>query len=539
MRRFTFYLLVASMAGCGAEPAITGDAGIDAAVELDADITPTDGGDATPTEDAEVPDASEPPLCLTFDPPDEYGHDDDCDGAEGTRERSVYVSNEGDDTFAGSPNYPVRTLVRALELVDRTPSRKYVFVAASADAYDADGLGGLLERGVNVYGSLSVASGWARPEGPATTLTTTFSTDGDGVRAHVTDPRVELAFVRIVGRRAAGQRHSVGLTLTGQGTVDLSFVDVVTDDAMDGAPGADGIDAPPANAGAVNWADEDETYILMERRRGGAGGAVQTCPGMTSAQSQVTRGGKGGDGKACGSCAPEAGEDGGGGAPGGARGVHGDRSGKDGGAGAHGARGSDAGSLSFDDWSIVDGRIVWTEAASASRGDPGGGGGGGGGAQHDGSGCLDNRAPGGTGGGAGGCPGTAGEHGGSGGFSVGILALGAAPELHAVRIQTGRGGRGGDAGRGGLGSSGGTSPQSISVWCNNYTGGRGGFGGDGGDGGHGVPGGGGWTIGILGASPIESVDGVTFSLGAPGAAGASVTGGPTSADGLTHQVLVR
>src|SRR5690606_18140093 len=115
------------------------------------------------------------------------------------------------------------------------------------------------------------------------------------------------------------QLHSVGLTLTGQGTVDFSFVDVVTDDAKDGEPGEDGLDAPPANPGAVNWTDEDESILVKEPRRGGAGGAVQTCPGMTSAESTVTRGGRGGDGKACGDCAPEEGESGGGGAPGGAR----------------------------------------------------------------------------------------------------------------------------------------------------------------------------------------------------------------------------
>lgn len=530
-------LLFATSAGCASDPAVGGlDAGPDGSAIPDSGPDPSDGGDEHDAGGHDAggdEDASEPRRCLSFDPPDDFGEDEDCDGAEGTREVSIYVAQSGDDTFAGSPNYPVRTLARALELVEATPSRKYVFVAGAADPYDAEGLGGLLERGASVYGSLSIASGWSRPEGTQTVLSTVFATDGDGVRAHVTDPRVEIAFARIVGARREGQLHSVGLTLTGQGTVELNYVDVLTDDGADGPDGSPGEDAPPANDGEVNYADEDETYLQQERRRGGAGGAVQLCSGLPYELSQLTRGGAGGDGKPCGSCAPQPGEDGGGGAAGGDRGRHGDRAGKDGSPGAHGARGSDAEAHSQGDWSVVDARIEWNERLAARRGDPGGGGGGGGGAQHDGSGCLNNRAPGGTGGGAGGCPGSEGRNGRSGGFSVGIVALGAPPSLRGVRILTGRGGHGGAAGRGGQGAAGGTSPPSISVWCNNYTGGRGGRGGDGGAGGHGAPGAGGWSIGVLSASELTELEEVTFSLGGAGAEGAPADGGPESEAGVS------
>src|SRR5690606_31970514 len=97
MRRITICLFAASMMACGAEVGATVDGGVDAAIVLDADLPPSDAGSGDagpqPTEDAEVSDASEPPLCLTFDPPDERGLDEDCDGAEGTRESSIYVSN--------------------------------------------------------------------------------------------------------------------------------------------------------------------------------------------------------------------------------------------------------------------------------------------------------------------------------------------------------------------------------------------------------------------------------------------------------------
>lgn len=538
MRRSIITLLALALAACGSErPLVLDDGGSDGSLAPDVFEPPVDGGeDVVPLPDGDVPDAA---FCLSFDAPDDFGVDDDCDGAEGTRERSIYVSNDGNDTFAGSPQYPVKTFARALELLERTPSRTYVFVASSADPYDAAGVGELLERGASIYGSLSPLRDWSRPDGTETTLNTTIRVDGDGIRAHVTAPRVELAYLRIVSRRTTNQLHSVGLRLTGQGTVDLAYVDVVTDDAGDGADGADGIDAPPANPGEVNWADEEgTTYFQPERRRGGAGGAVQVCPGLTANQSQVTRGGNGGRGKPYPSDGPLDGEPGGGGAAGGARGTNDSRSGKNGQNGGHGSRGQDAEPVTTEDWGVVDAHVTWLDTGLATHGTPGGGGGGGGGAQTNGAGCLDNRAPGGTGGGAGGCNGSAGQNGVSGGFSVGILADGAPPTLHRVRIQTGRGGHGGNAGRGGEGANGGTSPASISVYCTNYTGGKGGVGGNGGDGGHGAPGAGGWSIGILSASPIADLEGVSITTGAAGLPGTPVPGGPASDPGQAVEVLV-
>ncbi len=553
--------------GCGGPVEVREDAGHadvpDAGVEApDAGTEPTDAGPSEPEEpeesrDAGPTDPEEPEReCLSFDPPDELGLDDDCDGAEGTRAVSVYVSSDGDDVFGGSPAYPVRTLTRAAALIRQNPTRRFVYVASAPEPYAAEGLGELLELGANVYGSLSRAQGWSRPEG-AEAVRTTFVTNGQGVLAEVTAPQVTFAFARLVSVREDGELHSVGLSLSGQGTVELLHVDIETDDGADGEDGQEGLTPPsPAEAGGPNVCGNSGLYLPY---RGGSGAGPSACPGVGT--SGLTRGGNGGDGNRN-SNAPEHGAAGGNGqgGAGGERGYNpgngtGDRKGRDGLVGPAGSHGAHAQAHGEADWSVAEGRVFWASRAEAAHGAVGRGGGGGGGSQSGGGDCgSSSLANGGAGGGAGGCPGLAGVSGRSGGFSIGIISRGTLPSFHGVRITTGRGGAGGRAGEGGrgaLGGAGGVSVRSDLNQCGVSSlpmndcraGGDGGAGGRGGNGGHGASGAGGWSIGLVSTRSLpdvpEGLEGLTVSVGAAGTAGAPVSGGPAGAGGQAVELLLK
>ncbi len=550
-------------AGCGSPVASPEDAGHPATDDAgsqgpDAGTADPDAGAGDPDAghaDAGTPDGGDPEEpgereCLAADPPDDEGFDDDCDGAEGTRAVSVYVSADGDDVFGGSPAYPVRTLARAVELVKVNPARRHIFVASAPEPYDAEGLGELFELGASVYGSLSRTEGWSRPEGAEQTI---FLTNGHGVLADVTSPLVTFGFARVLSVREPGELHSVGLSFSGQGTVELTHVDIVTDDGADGEDGQDGLTPSPAQAGGPNVCGNSGLHLPY---RGGSGAAAASCPGVGTLG--LTRGGDGGDGNRN-SNAPQHGQPGGegqGGA-GGERGYNpgngtGDRKGRDGQGGAAGDQGAHAEAHGEADWSVAEGRVFWLPRTEAKHGTVGRGGGGGGGSQDGGGDCANNLANGGAGGGAGGCPGLGGGSGGSGGFSVGIIARGTLPTFQAVSITTGRGGTGGRAaagGQGALGGPGGISVRSDPNHCgvngpfpppDCRAGGNGGSGGQGGDGGHGASGAGGWAIGVLktGSSPDE-IQGLTVTLGVAGEPGEPVDGGPVGASGRAVELFLK
>ena len=140
MRRFhlaTLLLLSASAcSGDAADPVAGGGGTVDASTPDAPKVVTGASGDEEPGTDAGVADAeagsAKPDTCTFDDPPDDEGFDSNCDGAEGVIERSVYVAQSGDDIFGGSPSYPVKTLARALALVEADPSRRTVYVASSA-----------------------------------------------------------------------------------------------------------------------------------------------------------------------------------------------------------------------------------------------------------------------------------------------------------------------------------------------------------------------------------------------------------------------
>ena len=540
MRRFhlaTLLLLSASAcSGAAADPVAGGGGTVDASTPDAPKVVTGASGDEEPGTDAGVADAeagsAKPDTCTFDDPPDDEGFDSNCDGAEGVIERSVYVAQSGDDIFGGSPSYPVKTLARALALVEADPSRRTVYVASSATPYASADLGELLAKGVSVYGSLSQEFGWSRPQGAATEIATTFVSNGRGVTAKVDAALTTLAFAHLTSTRGAGDPiHVVGLLLTGVAPLVLSHVAIDTDNGAggtDGVAGADAADLGASYDGAANVAYGP-----------GAGGPAPTCPGV--ADSTTGRGGAGGRGET--NSAPQAGEDGGGGAKGGARGVNGntsERTGKPGERGADGSDGAAASAIGSDDWSVVGTSITYADTTDATIGRMGGGGGGGGGSKR-GNNCEGGLTltSGGAGGGAGACGGLPGTSGTPGGFSVGVLARGPWPSFSDVRITTGNGGRGGDAGAGGAGGAGARGAASVKGPNCGYTGGNGGDGGNGGNGGAGASGAGGWSIGVLSAQPVGNTSGVTITLGSAGLAGASAPNGLAGGDGVALPTYVK
>lgn len=513
MRRvalLTCFLLV-SLAACGdATPLIAGhDAG------TTSDAGPTSGDAGTPdagSPDAGAPgdDAGTPPTdagCTFDDPLDDLGFDQNCDGAEGVLTQAVYVANDGDDIYGGSPQYPVKTLARALALYRLDRARRAVLVATSGAAYSADGLAGLLTEGAVVTGGLSRASGWSRPQGTATAPElTTIEAPGSGVVAEVQNAGTSLSYVALHSI-ADGGLDTFGLVLSGQVALQLRHAHIEVDGAGDGVAGEGGVDA---GDNSVAFKGGDAQFNAVDPTGAAGTGTCGAAPAFA-----------GGRGGAPAFASPQAGAPGeadvDAGQPvasGGAKGT-GFAAGGPGDDGAAGADG-DAGVAASEAWSFVDGGVVVGVPTAATDGRLGGGGGGGGGAL-----TSSTTAGGGGGGGAGGCPGSAGLPGTRGGFSLGLVVTGQWPTLDDVRVTAGAGGRGGVGGEGGLGGAGGEGGAGTGAGNIMEHGGHGGAGGPGGAGGRGAAGNGGWSVGVLTVgSPVpDPLTGVTIVPGAAGTAG--------------------
>jgi hypothetical protein len=131
----------------------------------------------------------------------------------------------------------------------------------------------------------------------------------------------------------------------------------------------------------------------------------------------------------------------------------------------------------------------------------------------------------GGGGGGGGCGGNPGEGGKGGGASIGLFILNSNVTAQSLVVHTGNGGTGGAGASGGTGGLGGAGGVSL-TWSDQgdaTPGGNGGKGGNGGPGGHGGGGAGGSVYGLVrnAASTWNPISGMSYTLGAVGAAGTS------------------
>lgn len=483
------------------------------------------------------------------DCPDERGHDDNRDGVDGVRVRTVFVDRQvGSDEFGlGTPQSPYASLVRAAAVV----SEERAFVLITAQTYQLNETLSFSDLPL-----LELAGGYTR------------SDDGVWIRSGrdrttITGPTTVLRFRDIETVRVsqievaaaagiAGRNGSLGSGPQGEpiqeptaGGISVGIaahnsalalwqchIDASRGGAggrgrngRNGAQGAEGMEgASPVAIGSCEGTS-------CTPPQGGAGGELDSACESTGAAATAARGGDGGDGSDTSDRAPGSAGGGGLGGDGGIQaapdGVAG-TAGVDGVAGV-GGRGS---AVCNGEWRAVPGR-------QGRTGQPGTGGGGG-------AGGINPRAQGGGGGGggSGGCGGEGGGGGAGGGASIAVLVENGRLDVFSSTLQAlggGGGGTGGSGGRGGAGgpagAGGGASQQPGALTA----GGSGGDGGDGGDGGTGGGGAGGVSAAILlaGDSIFEPADGSTMNSdpGGAGGVGQLGTAGSHGAEGASASVL--
>jgi hypothetical protein len=420
-------------------------------------------------------DAKPPPSCV----PGSGDPSADC---------GIFVSiSGGDDGNAGSPEAPVKTLKKALDLAQAHGTPVYV----CGEEFPVTGS---LEvpAGTVIYGSLDCKNGWAFPaagDAPSTVVR--------GSKSGVTPlwlkaggGNTEVSGLRVIARDGLAPDGSSIAVLVEDVRAIFSNCTLEAGDGADGAKGAASSPAPgqsgaPGDAGGLACTSTDVpgglggfTDCSGAQTEGGLGGTGgQFVGGVGKPGKPVSaQSGLGGAGQAAMDCQP-----------GGA--------GKDGDQGAAGADAVGTGTLSALGYAGLPG----ADGAIGKAGQGGGGGGGSKGGTGAGK-CSDavNGGSSGGGGGAGGCGGAGGRGGSPGGASIAIASLGAAAEnrlvLSQVKLVVGSGGKGGagaegqEGGPGGIGGQGGTPPMGASLLKPGCAGGSGGKGGRGGLGGAGLAG---------------------------------------------------
>jgi hypothetical protein len=435
------------------------------------------------------------------DRPDAKGEDSNCDGADGTVGTDVYLDPEkGDDSNSGTPQAPVATIARAVELASARDGA--VLIAAGVLVPNALSL----DTGLEVFGGYD-ASFLGEPERHRTTI----QTGAEGWSIESTGS-VGLHGLTVQGADAegttSGHAASAFALVLDVANAVLQDVDLQAGDAV---PGTSGEPGEPGKSGI------DATGKL--------GATGLTC--FFAAQADYTDGADGSKPNAYGqpagdlssATAPQTGQVGYPGADG---------------TNASGAPDLDEGTLFFG-------------VAGAGMGDGTAGyGGPGGGGSFYGT-CVEKNGVFykvyGGGGGTGGCSGWGGHPATSGGGSVALLVRAGTVTVQGSRLATGFGGAGGDGGPGGTGGNGGRGaapdvsryatscydpgttvdmsatcpPDETEMGCAGY----GAAGGKGGDGGQGGAGAGGWTIGVLtaGAAAADLDSATVFDLGKPGVGG--------------------
>jgi hypothetical protein len=516
--------------------------------------------------------------------------DENCDGADGMVRESIYVAPDGNDTWAGSPTRPMRTIGKAIEkaaasLETKSP-RPTVMIASGAYTESL-----ILADGVRVLGGYRRDFRALDPDEFLVEVRAPLDARTPGGAAlsarEVGQKVTELAWLRLRGLDAVGPGlatlgafvYKPGDKLTLRGLVIQAGR---PGEGMAGPHGSAGITPPSAaKAGQTpHPATEDADRTCIEgssanRSQGGAGGQNSCgsisvsggaggsagCPALAFVEGAGAAGsggsipgglgGRGGQGAAgpienssacsqtvcCGLSDFSVPSDFQGPTPG--------ENGPDGAAGSAGLGCADArGSFKEGLWSGARGN-------GGTDGQPGsgaGGGGAGGGVQMKffPNSCefADGIGGAGGGGGAGGCGGRGGASGSSGAPSVALymedartLTLEDITLAPASGAPGGPGGAGGSGGLGGVGAAGGSLPpasKTTPTLAGTFSGARGGKGGSGGPGGGGGGGCGGASVGVwiqggtLSAGMVRARN--TFALGEGGAAGigggGSRVGGP-------------
>jgi len=475
-----------------------------------------------------------------LDLPDLTFVDSNCDGIDGDRSTSIFVSPLGNNANTGFYGSPVATIAQGI-LRAQQNGFSTVLIAAGFYAGVVD-----VAAGISLYGGYD-ANTWARAGTNNSVISGgIIGANVFGVRALniVVSTRLDLLVVT-VGNAVSAGGSVYGVHVAGSNSaLVLSRLRVTSGRGADGSDGSGGGAGGNANNGNVGSTGCDG----CSSAGGGGGGGFSPCGrsggggglggydnnpggGGTTPFGGGTGGGGGGGARGCSTCSGCNGQ------TTGSIGLAG-TDGASGGNGPNGAAGSGAGSVASNLWQPGNGGT----GSGGGDGFGGGGGGGGGGGADE---CYANvfvcvsvntcnrdRGGGGGGGGGGGCGGGGGNAGTGGGASFGIFLAGSSPTLDSNTITPGRGGDGGDGGGGGSLGSGGLFAGGGFGPDDSGDGQRGGNGGNGGSGGAGGGGAGGVGYGIYrasGSNPTLISNSVTagsggfggFSPGNNGGAGQS------------------
>ncbi|WP_437304402.1 hypothetical protein [Sorangium sp. So ce388] len=456
----------------------------------------------------------------------------------------LFVSESlGDDANPGTRAEPLKTLRKALELVEAGGQPRHVY--ACAETFDES----IWFYDTSIWGGFDCKNGWQylgadaktviAPQQPvrevvtfggrAITLANLRIVAPDGNEVDRTEAcsngivavrdEAELKLVAsevITGRGARPGGNSIGIYLTAGSEIEVIDSLIATGDGADGEAGAPAEDAAAAD-GRSGYPGADACTI---------DDAAATPAVTTECDDGTSVSGQGGPG------APEQGYSAGPGEPlpdpnptgAGAGGV-----GQQGStACTEGQRGLDGAAGVHGQGARLPGVVGWVRTLGKGRdgtlGRPGQGGGGGGGSRGGATACGAGPVRGAFGGsgGSGGCGGKQGTGGFAGGASIGIVTRGSKVTVRGSTLQTGRGGRGGAGGAGspeGKGAPGGEGGRGVPGALPGCRGGDGGNGGPGGGGGGGL---GGHSAGIayLETAEVtrENVQ-ATFRVGTAGKGG--------------------
>lgn len=468
------------------------------------------------------------------DLPDASLADTDCDGIDGTWGRSVFVSPAGTDADNddGTPDFPFRTIQKAIDFADKQVPKKVVIVAAGTYIGQVK-----LRAGVHVAGGYDSAT-WQRDPVKYKTVILGDGLEPSGaIRAIVADGITEATRLSGVIARTVNNPAPGGSTQAIWIRNCSPALEIVANrfepgaggagqDGIAGESGSDGVDGAPGGTGGPENYWKPEVDVL-----GGQGGD-NVCP--NGINTSGGRGGQAGWGDSplfASEKKATAGEPAPAGAAGGPAGGKKNagtlgQGGGDGTAGENGAAGEADGfvnALGF--WVASSGG----DGTNGTNGGGGGGAGGGGGGKETGDcvlfgiGCEHSHGGGGGGGGSGGCAGTGGRGGTGGGGSFGIFLAGGGPTIKGNTVVLAAGGTGGLGGKAGLGGKTGYGGEKGSGYGTAGDGGWGGKGGKGARGGYGGGGGGGPSFGIYIVPGSNPTCGSNSMVGAPtpGAGGAS------------------
>ena len=428
----------------------------------------------------------------------------------------IFVRNEGSDGNAGTPDLPVATLAKAIELAG---AKGHVYACNQSFPENL-----VVTTGVTLFGGLDCTKNWAYagPDGNPTVLTppagVPLSLLGGAEGARLKSFQI----VALADGTMGG--FSTGVIAAGA-TAVIEDSQIFAADALSGADGLDAspdMDAPAPDGAAGGAACSAGAVVgglgpknMCGDSTGGNGGDGGLAVGGAGAASWPAPGAAGGLGESgvgwtCGS------------------GLGSGHLGLDGASGAPGGGGLSLGQIGMDGFHGADG-------GDGDPGQPGQGGGGGGGRAGPQCGAGKSGASGGSGA-PGGCGGKGGGGGRAGGSSIGILSVTSKLTLKNVVITAGNGGRGGEGGDGqpgalgGKGGPGGTDTGTL-AGCAGGNGGRGGSGGVGGGGR------GGHSIGVAhDGSFVTPKDGsITVGSAGPGGPGSSNNAG---AEGLAKDIRV-